>query len=100
MKELNLNDVFQQENYEKYRAYATQNNYQIVEIDPIMKDNAVFRQFQIVANTPHIANYQELRRQEYPSIPEQLDMLYWDKVHGTNLWQQKITEIKEKYPKN
>lgn len=44
-------------------------------------------------------NYIEKRRQEYPPVPEQLDMIYWDKVNGTNLWQQKIAEIKAKYPK-
>ena len=43
--------------------------------------------------------YIEKRLSEYPPISEQLDMIYWDKVNGTNLWQEKITEIKEKYPK-
>lgn len=44
--------------------------------------------------------YAEKRRNEYPPIPEQLDMIYWDKINNTNLWQEKITEIKNKYPKN
>jgi len=39
------------------------------------------------------------RIEAYPPIKEQLDMLYWDKVNGTNHWQTMITEIKEKYPK-
>lgn len=43
--------------------------------------------------------YIEKRLAEYPSIQDQLDMIYWDKVNGTNLWQEKITEIKTKYPK-
>ena len=43
--------------------------------------------------------YAEKRSEEYPSIPDQLDMIYWDKVNGTNLWQEKIAEIKAKYPK-
>ena len=45
-------------------------------------------------------DYKAKRLAEYPSIGEQLDMIYWDKVNGTNLWQEKITEIKNKYPKN
>ena len=45
-------------------------------------------------------SYQEKRRSEYPPIAEQLDMIYWDKVNGTNLWQEKIAEIKAKYPKS
>ena len=44
-------------------------------------------------------SYAEKRAAEYPSIPDQLDMIYWDKVNGTNLWQSKIAEIKAKYPK-
>lgn len=43
--------------------------------------------------------YAEKRLAEYPPISEQLDMIYWDKVNGTNLWQEKIAEIKAKYPK-
>ncbi len=43
--------------------------------------------------------YIEKRQAEYPTIPEQLDMIYWDKVNGTTLWQNKIAEIKSKYPK-
>lgn len=43
--------------------------------------------------------YAEKRVAEYPSIADQLDMLYWDKVNGTNNWQEAISEIKAKYPK-
>ncbi len=43
--------------------------------------------------------YVEKRQNEYPSISEQLDMIYWDKVNNTNKWQEKIAEIKSKYPK-
>ena len=44
-------------------------------------------------------SYIEKRLAEYPPIGEQLDMIYWDKVNGTNLWQDTITAIKNKYPK-
>lgn len=37
---------------------------------------------------------------EYPSIEEQLDMLYWDKINNTNIWKNTITRIKKKYPKD
>ena len=43
--------------------------------------------------------YAEKRLAEYPSIGAQLDMIYWDKVNSTNLWQEKIAAIKAKYPK-
>ena len=43
--------------------------------------------------------YIEKRLKEYPPVTDQLDMIYWDKVNNTNLWQEKISEIKTKYPK-
>ena len=44
-------------------------------------------------------DYATLRQQEYPSREEQLDMMYWDKVNGTTVWEDTIQAIKEKYPK-
>ncbi len=44
-------------------------------------------------------SYAEKRQAEYPTIPDQLDMIYWDKVNGTDNWQETITAIKTKYPK-
>ena len=44
-------------------------------------------------------SYKNYRQSEYPPIEEQLDMLYWDLMTGTDNWKDKITEIKTKYPK-
>lgn len=52
-----------------------------------------------IEKEPEPLTYAEKRAMEYPSIQDQLDMIYWDKVNGTNTWQEKITEIKAKYPK-
>jgi len=43
--------------------------------------------------------YQRDRAKEYPSIQDQLDMQYWDKVNGTNTWQDAINAVKNKYSK-
>ena len=43
--------------------------------------------------------YADLRAAEYPTLAEQLDMLYHDAVEGTAAWQDAITAVKEKYPK-
>ncbi len=43
--------------------------------------------------------YKDLRKQAYPNIADQLDMLYWDKINGTNNWQDLISSIKILYPK-
>lgn len=44
-------------------------------------------------------DYKTLRQQEYPSLQDQQDMQYWDQINGTTVWQDTITEIKDKYPK-
>lgn len=43
--------------------------------------------------------YQRDRQPEYPSIQDQLDMQYWDKVNGSNNWQEAIEAVKTKHPK-
>lgn len=43
--------------------------------------------------------YIQKRLDEYPTIEEQLDMIYWDKVNVTNVWKAKIDEVKAKFPK-
>jgi len=43
--------------------------------------------------------YKDERIAEYPSIEEQLDMLYHDKIDGTTVWKDVITAIKEAHPK-
>ena len=44
-------------------------------------------------------SYIEKRLEEYPSIPDQLDMIYWDKINQTNIWADTIGKIKADYPK-
>lgn len=39
------------------------------------------------------------RRNEYGTIEDQLDMIYWDKVNGTNLWETHISRVKTDNPK-
>ena len=43
--------------------------------------------------------YQRDRQTEYPSIQDQLDMQFWDKINGTNNWQKAIEAVKTKHPK-
>jgi len=43
--------------------------------------------------------YKDQRASAYPSIQEQLDLLYWDKVNGTDNWEQAIAAVKAEYPK-
>lgn len=55
--------------------------------------------FESVQNENKELSYSEKRALEYPSIQDQLDILYWDKVNGTENWKDLIASIKHKYPK-
>ena len=43
--------------------------------------------------------YKYDRQQAYKPLAEQLDMMYWDKVHGTTTWQDHIDQVKADNPK-
>ena len=45
-------------------------------------------------------SYRLNRKKEYPSIEEQLDTIYKDRINGTHKWDDIITSIKNKYPKS
>jgi hypothetical protein len=47
----------------------------------------------------YVPTYSELRAKAYPSLADQADMQYWDKVNSTNNWESAIAAIKSKYPK-
>jgi hypothetical protein len=52
-----------------------------------------------VQEAKNLELYKQKRFVDYPKIQEQLDMLYWDKINGTTVWQDTISAIKQKYPK-
>ena len=43
--------------------------------------------------------YQRDRSISYPSIQDQLDMLYWDRKNGTKTWEESIDKVKADIPK-
>jgi len=62
-------------------------------------EEEVEAKIQELKNKYELKQYQRDRAKDYPSIQEQLDMQYWDKINGTNKWQQAINAVKQKYPK-
>jgi hypothetical protein len=66
---------------------------------PISSNEILTKQQELIAEY-NAKQYQRDRSKEYPSIQEQLDMQYWDKINGTNKWQQAINAVKQKYPKD
>ena len=65
---------------------------------PIPANEILSKQQELI--TEYNSNqYQRDRAVDYPSLADQLDMQYWDKINGTNKWQQAINAVKQKYPK-
>lgn len=56
---------------------------------------------EIVAANHVPVTHVELRAAEFATIPfgNQLDMIYWDKVNGTTIWQDWVAGIKARNPK-
>jgi hypothetical protein len=65
---------------------------------PIPANEILAKQQELIAEY-NSNQYQRDRAKAYPSIQEQLDMQYWDKVNGTNNWQNAINAVKAQYPK-
>ena len=81
-------------------------HYSSIPLDPANSDYQQFiqdvaEQGLSIVEGPDIVepDYATLRQQEYPSREAQLDMMYWDKVNGTTVWEDTIQSIKDKYPK-
>jgi len=68
------------------------------ETTPIPANEILAKQQELIAEY-NAKQYQRDRAKAYPSIEEQLDLQYWDKVNGTNKWQEAINAVKTKYPK-
>jgi hypothetical protein len=65
---------------------------------PIPANEILAKQQELI--TEYNSNqYQRDRAKEYPSIQEQLDLQYWDKINNTNKWEEAINAVKQKYPK-
>lgn len=95
-----------------YKILHSLNQYSIqfgnlnIPVDPANSDYQQFIQdvaeqgIEIVEGQDIIEpDYATLRSQEYPSREDQLDMMYWDKVNGTTVWEDTIQAVKDKYPK-
>lgn len=87
---MQLNKPYTNQAYAELAIYCNQNNCHI-------KDKGDY--LEAVENPVVELSYAEKRLKEYPSIGDQLDMIYWDWMNGTSEWKDLITDIKNKYPK-
>jgi hypothetical protein len=65
---------------------------------PIPANEILAKQQELIAEY-NSKQYQRDRAKAYPSIQEQLDLQYWDKINNTNKWEEAINAVKIKYPK-
>jgi hypothetical protein len=65
---------------------------------PIPANEILAKQQELIAEY-NSKQYQRDRAKEYPSIQEQLDLQYWDKINNTTKWEEAINAVKIKYPK-
>ena len=65
---------------------------------PIPAKEILAKQQELIAEY-NSKQYQRDRAKAYPSIQEQLDLQYWDKINNTNKWEEAINAVKNKYPK-
>ena len=65
---------------------------------PIPANEILAKQQELIAEY-NSKQYQRDRAKSYPSIEDQLDLQYWDKINNTNNWEQAINAVKIKYPK-
>jgi hypothetical protein len=66
---------------------------------PALTDEQINAEINRLENDYYSKQYQRDRAKAYPTIQEQLDMQYWDKINGTNNWQDAINAVKAQYPK-
>ena len=81
-------------------SISTQDN-EITAFDPGPIPTQVEIDGYIVEYEAHLkaTEYMKKRKIEYPSIEDQLDIIFWDKKNGTTEWEDSIQVIKNKYPK-
>ena len=90
-----LKDVRLQDNSDGKGVFIAEWNLDIpkptmAQLDAFEVQAIAYEQLQDILNN---------RRMAYPSIPDQLDMLYWDKVNGTENWLNSIESVKNRFPK-
>ena len=66
--------------------------------EPISQSDVEAKQAELQADYD-AKQYQRDRAKVYPSIGDQLDMQYWDKINATSIWSDLITKIKSDNPK-
>ena len=79
--------------------YKIFNTYKIKNQRAFPANEILAKQQELVAEY-NSKQYQRNRAKAYPSIKDQLDLQYWDKINNTDNWEQAINAVKAQYPKS
>ena len=64
------------------------------------KQRLADEQAQAVADALASRTYADDRKDAYPSVGDQLDMMYHDQIDGTTTWKDAIESVKTQFPKS
>tara|TARA_Y200000002_G_scaffold48655_1_gene35001 strand:+ start:4235 stop:4531 length:297 start_codon:yes stop_codon:yes gene_type:complete len=68
--------------------------------NPISLNNSTVAAARVTLDAEAAAvKYKTDRADTYASIPDQLDMQYWDAVNGTTTWKDHVAKVKSENPK-
>lgn len=69
------------------------------QVEDPMPDNATIQQWMIQYDLAfRVLGVKQQRSETYPSIQDQLDMMYNDKINNTTTWVDAISSVKLQYP--
>ena len=83
----------------KYVTGEDENENAIFSETPLYSWSEISTEFNLLTTAYNNKEYQRTRAENYPSIQEQLDMQYWDKVNGTTTWEDAVAKVKLDNPK-
>ena len=87
-------DVLLQDDSNGKGAYIKEWNLSIAEPTDVQ-----LASYETAGNTEELLKA-NLAKRVYPSIGDQLDMQYWDKVNGTTTWKDAVAQVKSDNPKD
>ena len=84
------------------KVSITNDNYETIVWNdtPVIAKNIILAKQIELQSELDASQYQRDRAKAYPSIQEQLDLQYWDKINNTDTWEQAINAVKAQYPKS
>lgn len=81
------------------REFKFGETHYIIVIDEVEDESTKVLNEQALPSDYEHYDYKAIRIAQYPTIEDQLDMLFWDQKNNTNIWQEEIQKVKDFAPK-